>query len=57
MNYVIAGIGIISFLLAVYSFWNYVSHPLAFTGRVTYTGGKFWIVALIALALLYLKGN
>lgn len=56
LYYVILSIGILSLLLGLYSGASYISHPLAGSRHVTYTGGKFWLLSFVCLVLLYLKG-
>jgi hypothetical protein len=57
MKTLIEVIGVVSLLLGLLTGYDYLSHPLASSGYVKYTGGKFWLVALLCAFALFLKGK
>lgn len=61
LGFLLGGVGFISLGLGIISGLNY----LAFIGsfqysvyktKVSYSGGKFWLVAFLCLVAFYLKG-
>lgn len=50
------GILIINLILGLIGIFNFLTHPLRDSGLVNYNGQNNWLIVLILLSILYLKG-